>query len=168
MPGEPLYLAVGRLRRPHGVEGEILMDVLTDFPERLHVGRTLYAGPNHEPVKLSGLRGPENEKIVRLVGYDTPETVGRFRNVILYVPVSELPKLPEGEYYHHQLLGLSVVDEAGQELGRLDQILETGANDIYVVKTPENKELLLPAIEEVVLEINLEKGQILVRLMEWY
>jgi 16S rRNA processing protein RimM len=143
------------------------MDVLTDFPERLHVGRTLFAGPNYEPIKLTGVRGPENEKIVRIAGYDTPEAVGRFRNVILYVKTSELPALPEGEYYYHQLLGMAVVDEAGQVLGKLEQILETGANDIYLVRTPENKELLLPAIEEVVLEINLEKHEMLVRPPVW-
>jgi len=166
--GEPVYLAVGRLRRPHGVEGEIIMDVLTDFPERLRVGRTLFAGPDYEPVKLASIRGAETEKIVKIVGYDLPETVGRFRNVILYVKAADVPKLPEGQYYHHQLLGLAVVDESGQLLGKLDQILVTGANDIYVVKTPDNKELLLAAIEEVVLEINLEKGEIRVRPPEYY
>jgi ribosomal 30S subunit maturation factor RimM len=78
-----LYLAVGRLRRPHGLR--VRFDgCADDFPERLHVGRTLYAGPNYEPVKLASMRG-HDEKIVRIVGYDTPETVGRFRNVILYV-----------------------------------------------------------------------------------
>jgi 16S rRNA processing protein RimM len=146
----------------------MIMDVLTDFPERLRVGRTLYAGPNYEPVKLSSIRGAANDRIVKLVGYELPETVGRFRNVILYIKASEVPKLPEGEYYHHQLLGLTVVDEAGQVLGKLDQILETGANDIYLVKTPEDKELLLAAVEEVVLDINLEKGEILVRPPEYY
>jgi 16S rRNA processing protein RimM len=143
------------------------MDVLTDFPERLQVGKTLFAGPNYEPVRLAGIRGHDREKIVRIVGYDTPESIGRFRNVILYVKANELPALPEGEFYHHELLGLAVVDESGQNLGRLDQILETGANDIYLVKTAEDTELLLPAIEEVVLEINLEKGEIRVRPPEW-
>lgn len=166
-PGEPVYLAVGRLRRPHGIEGEILMDVLTDFPERLQVGKTFFAGPEHEPIKLAGIRGHDRDKIVRIVGYDSPDTVGRFRNAILYVKADDVPPLPEGQYYHHELLGLAIVDEAGQNLGRLDQILETGANDIYVVKSPENKELLLPAIEDVVLEINLEKGEIRVRPPEW-
>lgn len=166
-PGEPVYLAVGRLRRPHGIEGEILMDILTDFPERLKIGKTLYAGPDYEPIRLAGIRGHNRAKIVRLVGYDLPETVGRFRNAVLYVKADEVPPLPEGEYYHHELLGLRIVDETGQNLGRLDQILETGANDIYLVKTPDDNELLLPAIEAVVLEINLEKGEICVRPPEW-
>ena len=118
-------------------------------------------------MRLAGIRGHDREKIVRLVGYDTPETVGRFRNYILYIKADDLPSLPEGEYYHHELLGLRVTDEAGQDLGRLDQILETGANDIYLVKTPEGKELLLPAVEEVVLEVNLDQGVIRVRPPEW-
>lgn len=161
--GEPVYLAVGRMRRPHGVKGEIVMEVLTDFPERLKPGKTLFVGEAHEPLQLAGIRGHAKEMILKLVGFDTPEEVGRLRKAVIYIKADELPKLPEGEYYHHELLGLAVVDEAGQKLGELFNIIETGANDVYVVKTPEGKELLLPAVEDFVLEVNLEKGEILVR-----
>ena len=166
-PGEPVYLAVGRLRRPHGVQGEIIMDVLTGFPQRLRSGKTVYVGENHEPIRIASVRGHDKAMIVRFSGMTSPEEVGRLRNMNLYVKASELPELPEGEYYHHELLGMTVVDEAGQVLGELDNILETGANDVYLVKTPEGKELLLAAVEEVVLEIDLEKRQMRVRPPEW-
>jgi 16S rRNA processing protein RimM len=166
-PGEPVFLAVGRLRRSHGIEGEMLMDVLTGFPERLRSGKTVYIGEAHEPVRLASVRGHNRELIVRLSGVQTPEETAPYRNMVLYVKASELPKLPDGEYYHHQLIGITVVDEAGVVLGTLDEILETGANDVYLVKTPDGKELLLPAVEEVVLEVDLEQHQMRVRPPEW-
>lgn len=165
--GEPVFLAVGRLRRAHGVEGEMLMDILTDFPERLKTGKTLYLGEAHQPVRIKGVRGHDREMIIHLEGISTPEGAAPYRNQMLYVKASELPELDEGVYYHHQLLGLSVIDEVGQPLGKLADILETGANDVYVVKTPDGKELLLPALEEIILEVNLERGEMRVRPPEW-
>ncbi len=165
--GEPVYLVVGKLRRPHGVEGDMVMDVLTDFPERLRVGKTVYVGENHEPLRITGKRGHDRQLIIRFEGFGTPEEAGRLRNLHVYVQASSLPKLPEGEYYHHQLIGLQAVDEAGQTLGILTEILETGANDVYVIRTPDAKELLLPAIEDVILAVELEKGVVRVRPPEY-
>lgn len=166
-PGEPVFLAVGRLRRSHGVQGEMLMDILTGFPERLRSGKIVYVGDSHEPLRLASVRGHNKEKIVRIAGFETPEDTARLRNAIVYVKASELPVLPEGEYYHHQLIGLSVVDESGKPLGRLVDILETGANDVYVIKSEEGKELLLPAVDEVVLAVDLERAELRVRPPEW-
>lgn len=166
-PGEPVFLAVGRLRRSHGLNGEILMDVLTDFPERLHVGKSVYVGDSHEEMHITGVRGHDRELIVHLRGITNPEEVARLRNALVFVKASDLPGLPEGEFYHHQLLGLTIVNEEQAVLGTLDSILETGANDVYVVTTPEGKELLLPAVDEVVLEVDLAKRQMVVRPPEW-
>ncbi len=166
-PGGPVFLAVGRLRRPHGVQGEMVMDILTGFPERLKAGKNVFVGEAHQPVRIVSMRGHDRSLIIRLAGLETPEEAGRYRNAILYVRSTDLPDLPEGEYYHHQLLGLAVVDEAGQRLGTLDHILETGANDVYVVKNADGKELLLPAVEEVILAVDLERGEVRVRPPEW-
>lgn len=165
--GEPVFLVIGRLRRSHGIQGEMLMDVLTDFPERLRTGRRIYVGESHEPIKIASIRGHGQEMIIRLAGVDSPEATSRFRNQFLFVKASELPQLPEGQYYHHQLLGLTVVDEAGQSLGTLTEILETGANDVYVVKSSEGKEQLLPAVEAFILGVDLERKEIRVRPPEW-
>lgn len=167
MPGGPVFLAVGKLRRSHGVKGEIIMDVLTGFPERLRPGKLVFAGDDHEPLQITGVRGHDKSMIIRFAGIDTPEAVSRLRNMTVFVSAEGLPDLPDGEYYHHQLLGLSIVDEAGQLLGELVNIIETGANDVYMVKTPDGKELLLPAVEDVVLEVNLDQGQMRVRPPEW-
>jgi 16S rRNA processing protein RimM len=166
-PGEPAFLIVGKLRRPHGVNGEILMDVLTDFPQRLRRKKTVYVGERHEPLVIETLRQQDRALLVSFEGFGDCDVVGRLRNDMVYVPNLNLPKLPDGEYYYHQLLELRVVDESGQEIGVLKEILETGANDVYLVRSEAGKEILLPVIEGVILNVDLERGEILVRPPEW-
>jgi 16S rRNA processing protein RimM len=163
--GEPEFLVIGKLRRPHGLRGEMLMDVLTDFPERLVPGATVFLGEEHQPQRISGLRSQDQALLVSIAGFQSPEEVGRFRNHLVYVRVADLPQLPEGEYYHHQLLGLKVVQDSGETLGILSEILITGANDVYVVQPEEGPEILLPAIAEVIREINLAQGYLVVHLL---
>jgi len=166
-PSEPVFLVAGKLRRPHGIHGEIIMDVLTDFPERLRIGATVYLGPEYRPHKFKSMRGQDKGMLVSFEGYASREEVGLLTNQYVYIKNRELPELPEGEYYHHQLVGLRVVDESGEFLGMLEEILETGANDVYLVRSGEGAELLLPAIEPVVLEVDLERGVMVVRPLSW-
>ena len=166
-PGEPVFIAVGFLRRAHGIHGEMIMDVLTDFPERLRPRRVVYAGDEHEPVKIQSIRWHNKVMLVKILGYDTPEDAVKYRNTTLFVRRDELPDLPEGEYYHHQLLGLKVLLENGENAGVLEEILTTGANDVYTVRKADGSELLLPAIEDVVIKIDLERGEMVVCLQEW-
>ncbi|MHB0923107.1 MAG: ribosome maturation factor RimM [Bellilinea sp.] len=165
--GEPVFLVIGLLGRSHGLKGDVIMDVYTDFPERLTPGKTVYLGDTYRPVIIQRLR-PANKKIlIGFEGYSNPESTADLRNQLVYVPTSEMPLLPEGEYYHHQLIGLRVVDSSTQVLGVLDDILETGANDVYVVKSADGNELLIPAVENFILEISLERGEIKVVPPEW-
>ncbi len=164
--GEPEFLVVGRLHRPHGVRGEIVMEVVTDFPERLKPGMLVFVGEDHQPQQVASLRPHDLALIVSFSGFNTPEDIGRLRNHTVYVRTADRPALAEGEYYHHQILGLKVIEEDGNALGFLTDILETGANDVYIVQ-PEGggREILLPAISDVVREIDLEQGTMTVRLL---
>jgi len=164
--GEPEYLVVGFLRRPHGVKGEILMDVHTDFPERLKTGLTVFVGNEYQPMVLASRRPHAAGLLVRFHGIKTPEEAGLYRNTWVYVPAANRPELPEGEYYHHQLLGLNVITDEGVDLGVLVDILETGANDVYVVREADGKETLLPAIPSVILDIRIADRQIRVHLLD--
>ncbi len=166
-PGEPVFLMVGKLRRPHGVNGEIIMDVETDFPERLRRGKTIYVGEEHQPMIIKTIRPQDRAILLSFDGYDDCDQVGVLRNHLVYVKAADLPRLPEGEYYYHQLLNLRVIDEQGQELGVLTDILETGANDVYVVTSSDGTELLFPAIADVLLHVDLKKREIQVRPQEW-
>ena len=163
--GEPAFLAVGKVRRPHGVSGDVLVEVFTDFPERLQTKATVYAGENHIPLVISRQRYHNDGTLLAFDGFYTPEQVGRFRNQILYIKSGEAIELPEGEFYFHELLGLSVTDETGEHLGEVTEIVETGANDVYVVTNAAGRELLLPAIAEVILDVNLVLKSMKVHLL---
>lgn len=159
------FLAVGKLRRPHGLRGEILMDVYTDFSERLKQGVELYLGDERQPVHLRSVRQHPPALLVAFEGYASAEEVAQLRNQVLYVPAGDRPPLPDGEYYHHQILGLRVVDQDGRELGIVADILPTGANDVFVVHSKNNPEILIPALESVIAAVDLEAGVMQVNLL---
>ena len=163
--GEPAFLEVGKIRRPHGVSGEVLVELLTDFPERLVRDKVLFIGANKERVVIRSSRQHADGILLAFTGFDDPESIGQYRNQLLYVAGTDIPELPEGEYYYHELLDLSVVEEDGHELGRIAEIIETGANDVYVVIDESGRELLIPVIPDVIREMDLDAGVVTVRLL---
>jgi len=163
---EPVFLAVGKLRRPHGVRGEIILSVWTDFPERLSPGLVVRVGSKHLPLRIKGVRPYQQGLLVTFEGYDDREQVGELRNHTVYVLAEDRPPLPEGEYYLHELLGLDVIrDEDDVHLGVVVEILETGANDVFVVRGEGSSDLLLPDIDEVILGVDLERKEMRVHLI---
>jgi 16S rRNA processing protein RimM len=163
--GEPAFLAIGKVRRPHGVTGDVLVEVYTDFPERLQAKTIIYAGEKHHPLTIRRQRNHNDGILLAFDGFTTPEQVRRFRNQVLYIAAAEASVLPEGEFYYHELVGLSVVDEAGEHLGKVTEIMQTGANDVYVVTNDSEREILLPAIAEVILEVDLVARKMKVHLL---
>ena len=164
--GEPVYLTVGYLRRPHGVRGEIVMDLHTDFPERLKRGRKMFVTEDHTPLTIQSVREHQNGVLIKFDGIDTPEEAGQYRNQWAYVNASEVPSLPEGQLYQYELFGFQVVDENEEPLGELVEIIETGANNVYVVRADSGKEILLPAIPSVILDLDAERRRMRVHLLE--
>jgi 16S rRNA processing protein RimM len=104
--------------------------------------------------------------LVKFKGIETPEDAGLFRNQWVYVKATDVPALPEGKIYQHELFGFKVVDENDHPLGELVEIIETGANNVYVVKDEAGKEILLPAIPSVILELDAERRLMRVHLLE--
>lgn len=165
--GEPVFLVIGKIRRPHGVAGEMVMDLMTDFPERLKKGKELYVGATHEIYKIRSIRQHNPGVLIAFEGFVDCDSAGRFRNQLVYTLEKEVPRLPEGEYYFHDLLGLTVENEINDPIGILTEILETGANDVYVVRDPSGKDILIPAIDGVILDVNMERKTLRVKLQEW-
>ena len=163
--GEPVFLAVGKLHRPHGLRGEVFMSEQTDFPERIKPGDVVFVGVEHHPVHIRSRRPHAKGLLVAFDEYHSREDVGELRNKVVFVRADDRPPLPEGEYYHHQLIGLRVVTDGDLELGILAEILETGANDVYIVRPESGPDVLLPAIEETILDIDLEAGILRVHLL---
>ena len=164
--GEPVYLTVGYLRRPHGLRGEIVMDLHTDFPERLKRGRKLLVTEAHTELTIEGVREHQKGVLIKFNGVDTPEQAGQYRNQWVYVKATDVPPLPEGQIYQHELFGFQVVDDNDNLLGELVEIIETGANDVYVVRDGSGKELLLPAIASVILDRDMTSRTMRVHLLE--
>jgi len=164
--GEPLYLSVGFLRRPHGVQGEIVMDLHTDFPERMKSGRKIFVGEEYKPMTLTNVRPHQLGLLVKFKDVETPEDAGLYRNQWVYIKAKDAPPLPEGKIYQYELIGFKVVDESGNPLGELTEILETGANNVYVVKDDSGKELLLPNIPSVILDLDAGARLMRVHLLE--
>jgi len=166
LPGEPEFLAVGKLHRPHGVRGEMLISLWTDFPERLQPGVLVYLGEACLPVHIKSLRGHNRGALIAFDEYENREEVGQLRNQLIFVRTADLPPLPDDEIYLHQLLGLRVIrDEDDALLGVIAEILETGANLVYLVRREGSADLLLPDIDSVVLMIDLQKGEMRVHLL---
>lgn len=163
--GEPAFLVVCRVRRVHGLRGELLMEVLTDFPERLQVGLVVYAGREHKPYHIQSLRPHGQGLLVAFDELNSSEQAKELRDQFIFVRAEDRPPLPEGEYYHHQLLGLKVIGDNGQIYGIVKEILTTGANDVLVVLPPSGNDILLPVIPEVVRHIDLVTGEVHVSML---
>jgi 16S rRNA processing protein RimM len=159
------FLAIGRVVRPHGVRGELVLEMMTDFPERLSEVDTVYLGEAAEPHPLASARRHRKQLLLRLADCHDRDCADAYRGQLVRIRAEARPPLPPGRYYHHELLGLQAVTETGESLGELVDILETGANDVWVVNGPDG-EILLPAIPDVIREVDLTGGRIVVHLME--
>ena len=162
---EPHYLAIGRMGRPFGLCGELRVQLLTEYPEQLGRLRIVYLGPRMEPWEVEGVRLHKGAALFKLVGCDDRTTAETLRGALVQIAREDAVSLEEDEYYEHQIVGMTVVEEDGTLLGRVTEIISTGANDVYVVVGPDG-ELLLPAIESVILEIDLDADRMVVHVLE--
>lgn len=166
---EPRYLAVGRILRPHGIRGELRVGILTNYPERLGQHAYFYlASPDLPEIArrypVEKLRRHKKVLLLKLGGCDDRNAADELRGQLVQIPIEEAVPLEEGEYYYFQLIGVRVEAESGESLGQVVDVLETGANDVYVVRGPQG-EVLLPAVKDVVLKLDLEAKQMVVNLL---
>ncbi len=165
---EPAFLILGKLRRAHGVQGEIPLEVYTELLELLAPNSVVYVGENHQPITIEKRRWKKPLLLLKFKGINDRETASGLTNELLYVHPSQLPSLPDGEFYYHEMLGLSVYDEEDTYLGILTEILGTGANDVFLILSDSGEEILIPDIEEMVISIDLDQGRMVVAKMDWY
>jgi 16S rRNA processing protein RimM len=125
----------------------------------------IYIGPEKTPETVRSVRPHRGRFIVRIEGCEDRDTAERWRDAEVFLSFGDAEPLGEHEYYHWQIIGLTVQTEEGARLGRLEQIIETGANDVYLVRADTGKEMLLPAIESVIREVDLEGERIIVHLL---
>ena len=156
------YVAVGFVRAPHGIQGELTVYPMTDFPDRFMPGSVLLAGD--AKYTISGVRTHQKTLLLALEGIDTRNQADELRGKLLEVPEAALPRLEEDEYFRFDIVGINVVDANGTALGKVEEVLETGANDVYIVRDADS-ELLIPAIDSVIMEIDTEAHRMIVELI---
>ena len=159
-PEEPWDLVVGQVTAPFGVRGEVKVRPETDFPERFLGLRQVcleFRNGEEKLVRVRGARLTPKAILVTFAGYADRDQVEALRGAWVKIRESTAAPLPEGSYYVHRLLGLQVVTEDGRELGEITEVLRTPANDVYV--TPQ---ALIPALREVVKEINFAQRRMVV------
>ena len=154
------FRAVGLILRPRGLHGELKVQSLTNFPERFDVGATIYL--DGEPREVLASRYQAETAHIQIEGVRSRIEADQLRGFLLEVPESDRAELSEGEFYLDELEGCAVVDEAGNGVGVVREVLQPGANDVYVVAREGRSDLLLPAITGVVLEIRMEDRTVVV------
>lgn len=164
---DPNYMLIGRVLRPHGVYGEVRVEILTSVPEyfnseRLYLGRRPSA---LTPYDVEDVRFHQEKVLLKLATIDDRDVADSLRNLWVYMDRQNSIPLEEGEFYLYQLVGMKVITDEGEVLGEVTDTLQTGANDVFVVQSSRG-EILIPDIEEVVLSIDGKQGLITVHIVE--
>ena len=163
---EDLY-QVGAITQTHGIKGEVKVFPMTDDVSRFKnmKGLILDTGKERITLEVTSARPQKNLVILKFKEYDNINDVERFKGCGLYVTKENRVKCENDEYFIADLIDMAVVGDDGVTYGNVCDVITTGANDVYVVKTPENKEILFPAIKDCILDVDLDKGEILVHPM---
>lgn len=160
---------VGRIVNTHGVRGEVRVIRITDFEERFAVGGKVYlVKDNNEPVelKIAGHRQHKQFDLLLFEGYNNINEVESFKDAYLRITEDQLFTLPEGEYYHHEIIDCEMFTTDGEKIGIITAILSPGANDVWVVEQGNGEEALIPFIKDVVKQIDIKAKKVVIELME--
>jgi 16S rRNA processing protein RimM len=158
----PGFISVGIIRAARGVHGELRVESLTDVPGRFQAGAVIQIdGIKHQ---IARARTDRHGLLLTFEGIADRTAAEARKGKLLEVPETESPDLADGAYYRHQIVGLRVTDTAGGDLGRIEEILETGANDVFVVRDGSG-ETLIPALDSIVKHIDVAGGEMHVELV---
>jgi 16S rRNA processing protein RimM len=151
------WVTIGKVVAPFGIRGELKVRSFTDIPDRFVTLDTIHLSPNYVSYKIEGVRPYKGDDmlLLKLAGVDDATTAEDLRESDVCVPLSALPQLPPNSYYQHDIIGLRVFNLDGTQIGVIDEIMFTGGNDVYVVKAPDSRQILIPAIKDVIKQIDL-------------
>lgn len=159
---------VGIISSTHGVRGEVKVFPTTDDMKRFKKLKEVLLDTGKETLTLEieGVKFFKQFVILKFKGYDNIDDIVKYRGKSLFVPRENAVKLQKDEYFIADLIGLKVVNEDGSFTGILKDVMETGANDVYIVESQDGKEVMIPAIKDCILQVDFEKEQILVHLLD--
>ena len=162
------YLEIGQIVNTYGIKGFLKVVPYTDDNKRFERLKTVYIeqkGKKTE-IEIEEVKYSKNLVLLKLKGIDSIEEAEKYKNATLKIDRKNAVELPENTYFMVDLLGLSVYTEEGENVGEVEDIFKTGSNDVYVVKDALGKQILLPAIQAVIKEIDIKNGKIIVHLLE--
>lgn len=160
---------VGKVINTHGIRGEVKVLRISDFDDRFQIGGIVYLDKNNgELLKLviDGHRIHKGYDLLQFEGYHNINDVENFKGFNLKISEEQLTELDENEFYYHEIIGCEVHTTDNQYLGKIKEILSPGANDVWVVKQPKGKDILIPYIEEVVKSVDIEAKNVMIQPME--
>jgi 16S rRNA processing protein RimM len=163
------YIRIGYVTKPHGVNGEVKVAVLSDDPERFEKMNTVMIGTEivKEEFTILSVKYFKGDAILKFKNVDSVEDAEKIRGKYLLIEEKDALKLPEGSYYIFELIGCSVYDVGGTFLGKIVEVLATGSNDVYLVKKAgEEGQILIPALKNVVRSVSVAEKKIVVELPE--
>lgn len=162
------YLRVGVISSTHGLKGEVKVFPTTDDPTRFRKLKKVYldTGKEYLPLKVTSVKFFKNQVILKFQEFQDINAIEKYRGKDLLIDREQAVPLEENENFIVDLIDMEVFDEKEQRLGTLTDVLQTGANDVYVVETEEGKEILLPAISSCILEVDVEAAKMVVRIPE--
>ena len=165
-----MRLKVGKIVNTHSLKGEVKVISSTDFEEQcFEKGTELLITRGNQVVKevtVESYRTHKNNLLVKFVGIDSIEEAEKLKNLQIKIDSDNIGELEENEFYFHEIIGCEVFDENGKSLGEISEILTPGANDVWVIKSQNGKEILIPYIEDVVKKIDVENKKIDIEVME--
>ena len=161
-------LQVGIITSTHGVRGEVKVYPTTDDPRRFRRLKevVLDTGKEKMNLEIEGVKFFKQFVILKFKGLDNINNIEKYRQKSLYVTRKNAVRLQRDEYFIADLIGLKVQDEDGKELGTVKDVIDTGANDVYEVEMEDGKSLLLPAIKQCILNVDVENGTMQVHVLE--
>jgi 16S rRNA processing protein RimM len=168
------FLSVGKIVNTHGIKGEVKILPLTDYPERFEELKWVYmdfmpnkkTSENLQKIEIESVKYFKNTVILKFKGIDNIDSALALKNVELKVDRKHAVKLPKDSYFICDLLECDVYNENDIKLGNMIDIIKTGSNDVYVVKPMQGKDILIPALKKVILDINIKDKKIKVQLPE--
>ncbi len=163
-----MLITIGRILKPFGVKGEMKIELMTDFPERFNNLRRVYlVSPRGKEItnEVQSVRYTGGAAFLRCSDYDSREKAGALNGWFIKVPREEAVPLPEGSYYRFELIGMEVISESSEKLGTITDIIETGSNDVYVVKRGR-KETYIPATKEIVKQVDRKTKQMVIHVVD--
>ena len=162
------FLQVGVITTTHGLKGEVKVYPTTDYPERFEEIKEvlLDTGRTKMPLEIQSVRYFKNLVILKFKGINDINDIEKYKQCSLWVTRENATPLYEDEYYIADLIGCTVYLEDETEFGELIQVIETGANDVYVIKMTDGKEVLIPAIKDCILDVDIEAQEMTIHLMD--